>query len=392
LPQSTLLVAETGNLMWYNRPAAQVFEGVVYMGWMTSEREVVIGKLNANTGKVIDSYTIHKWRYLDDHGAPILHVFKDGPRRGRVLVIYNLHNSEIYSSLSKAPDSISSWEPQKLVSMCECTYPTLIERKGVLYLFYRRVVDAKHNTKSYFMKTSADYGATWEDENEVVRASPATWIYATVDVDSHGAFHIVWGVHDENTLLLQNIYYSKSSDGGESWSRSDEDQKYELLESKKLFQVYRTPGSLSTRIWDIGFSTTGETAILSVDYTDNSAIAFWQEKTKKGEWVTVNLGANAQFYYPCGLVFSGRNTREIFIAKPDEISESSSIHRVEISYRDRSWSTSEVIQSNSSQKLCRPLSIGGESNLDVVFTAVNSYTDFMRFDTSLMGRVSSATN
>ena len=103
LPTRVQAISKHGNLMWYNRPVSFTKNGATFISHMTSEREIVVTKLDQKNTQA-ESFVVDQYHYLNDHGSPILH---SGNKIGsKNLLIYNLHNSPIYTKTSSNADSI----------------------------------------------------------------------------------------------------------------------------------------------------------------------------------------------------------------------------------------------------------------------------------------------
>jgi len=380
LPNNAELISKKGNLMWYNRPALSESGGNIYVGWMTLDRRVVIGEILRETGELLSKVYLHKWRYLDDHGAPIIHVIKGGGHKGKLISIYNLHNSEIYFQRSINPGDIIRWEAKKIINKCECTYPSLLEINETLYLFYRKQIDKNSKTRAYFMKISTDYGDTWNDEKEVIEVNEGEWAYAMVSGSDIGTIHIAWGVFDPSIKNIKNIFYAKSYDGGESWNSLTNQKKSRKLKSMPEYLVRSSPRDKATRIWDFRVDDIDNPILLSVDYDKEKAFAHWTGYVDD-QWLNVDLGENSKHYYPCGLVFKGDNYNRVYMTK-DQPNGVSSIDEISINYQSNSWKTEFHVVNDSDYSYCRPLS--GRSYSGLLFTAIRTYENFMNFDTWLI--------
>lgn len=380
LPQDTVMISKNGNLMWYNRPAISSRGDSLFAAWMTADRRVVIGEIEKETGVLLDKVYLHQWHYLNDHGAPIVHVIEDGMHKGKLISIYNLHNSDIYFQRTINNTDLMRWEGKKVINKCECTYPTLLEINHVLYLFYRKVTDSKIMKRSYYVKTSSDFGDTWADEKEVISAIEGEWIYAMVEKGNDNSIHIAWGVFSPSFNDIKNIFYATSKNRGVTWTSINNNKEVNVLESSKEYLVRSSSPNVATRIWDFRVNDAGDVALLSVDYDSNYAEAHWIGRSN-GRWLTVDLGENSREYYPCGLTFKGDSNNKVYISKYQK-NGVSGLYEMTIDPSLARWSQSYHIKNNSKYSYCRPVS--SHSFSGVLFTMVKSYKHYMDFDTSLI--------
>ena len=73
------IIAEGGNMMWYNQPSAAYYKGKysrTYFSWCDTANKINIAYYDEEHKKFSPSTTIHKWGYADDHGQPIVHIKK----------------------------------------------------------------------------------------------------------------------------------------------------------------------------------------------------------------------------------------------------------------------------------------------------------------------------
>jgi len=380
LPDNGVLLSKKGNLMWYNRPGLVENQNKLYAGWMTSDQKVVVGEISKDTGHILETIDLHQWRYLDDHGAPIIHAIEDGVHKDKLISIYNLHNSEIYFQRSTNPNDITQWEKKMVINQCECTYPSILEIDKILYLFYRKQIDSDSKTRSYFMKTSLDYGDSWGKEKEIIKAKTGEWIYAMVAKGSDSTLNIAWGVHDPVYGDIQNIFYAKSVDLGASWKGIKSTEKSSFLRSQQEYLVRKSQFEKATRLWDFRMDKNNNPVLLSVDYNKNDVDAYWMQYKNK-EWIEIELGKNSRHYYPCGLVFKGDKYNHVYMTK-DQSNNISTIYDIEIDSEAGSYRTVGNIINNSNFGYCRPMS--SKTNDQLIYTAVRSYTNYMKFDTWLI--------
>lgn len=247
--------------MWYNSPISVTNHSNTYLSYMTSKREIVVSKISTETPLKISSKVVGNYHYLDDHGAPILYEINGGEHIGKKLLIYNLHNSPIYSRTSISRSAIESWSAERLLLDCECTYPRLVQLRDQLLLFYRKQTNGSPITRSYFMLTSYDYGNTWQDEREIITARPGAWIYAfplTIDIEGRPGIGIIWGQHGRQIDNVQDIYVGISSDGGRTWQPITRSVQHSNLHSNEQFEFHHSEDNHASRVWDVVVSEDGK--------------------------------------------------------------------------------------------------------------------------------------
>lgn len=385
VPDNGILISEHGNLMWYNSPVSDTYKDKVYVGYMTSKRSVFIAQFDKGSMQLIAKKELHKYRYLDDHGGPVLYVIRNGIHQGKILSIYNLHNSRIFSRRSTYPDRIDEWDEERVVSECECTYPNLLEIKGTLYLFYRKQISSTPVTRGYFLRVSLNYGDSWSDEREIIVANSGEWIYAFPQEGRAGEISIIWGVYREEFSDVKDIFYARSTNLGVTWSSNLGYEELDKLTSLDTFLIYKSPKNTATRVWDVIADSENQLAIAMVNYDEKLAIAYWSRREANGQWKFLSLGEITQSYYPCGLTLRKNDPHTLYISKKLKNDLMSTIYKVVISEKENSWRVVDRLINNSSYDYCRPQAVDGDSKLRVLFTAVRKYEGFMDFDTALLG-------
>jgi hypothetical protein len=94
-----------------------------------------------------------------------------------------------------------------------------IDDNGVLctaWIFYNKTLRAD---KHVLFSKSLDRGDTWTSNVQVDDGTKSSKMSQIVCVDSRGAIYVVW--EDHRTPEYGDIYFSKSTDGGETWTDPD---------------------------------------------------------------------------------------------------------------------------------------------------------------------------
>ncbi|MFH1050342.1 MAG: T9SS type A sorting domain-containing protein [bacterium] len=74
--------------------------------------------------------------------------------------------------------------------------------------------DEREGNREIYFKKSTDYGNTWGEDVRLTFDNSASWC-PSIEVSNSGV-HVVWA--DERSGYQGDIYYKKSTDGGDSWS------------------------------------------------------------------------------------------------------------------------------------------------------------------------------
>jgi BNR repeat-like domain len=127
---------------------------------------------------------------------------------------YTAGNGEIYYKRSE--DGGESWSTSKRLTWTsgDSHYPAIaIDSLGHLHVVWE---DYTPGNDEIYYKKSEDGGNSWAASKRLTMNSGYSQ-YASVAVDSLGRLHVVW---QDSTPGYYKIYYKKSTDGGDSWAPS----------------------------------------------------------------------------------------------------------------------------------------------------------------------------
>ena len=126
----------------------------------------------------------------------------------------SLMQPEVY--YKKSTDAGASWLTSRRLTWTGGTssHPDIaVDYLGQLHLVWKG--EATGNDQIYYKK-STDNGETWTASKRLTWTSGDTW-YPAMTVTSSGDIHVVW---DDDTPGNKEIYYKKSTDGGDTWTAS----------------------------------------------------------------------------------------------------------------------------------------------------------------------------
>jgi hypothetical protein len=174
-------------------------------------------------------------------------------------------SSEIY--LKKSADSATTWAPGKRLTWTSGdSYLAAMAVNAYGYLYIAWCDGTTGNDEIYFKK-STDGGASWSNGRRLTWTAGASH-RPQIAADSLGHLHVVWS---EETAGGWEMYYKKSTNGGDSW-----------LASKRI-------------TWTNGASAYGKIAadssnrlhVIWKEETAENAEIFYKKSTDNGEtWAT----------------------------------------------------------------------------------------------------------
>jgi predicted neuraminidase len=125
---------------------------------------------------------------------------------------YSAGNGEIY--YKKSTDGGATWSTSKRLTWTSggSFHPALAVSSGNLHLVWE---DTTPGNSEIYYKKSTDEGATWSTSKRLAWTSGNT-NYPAISVDPSGHLHVVW----QDTTGNHEIYYTNSTDGGATWTKS----------------------------------------------------------------------------------------------------------------------------------------------------------------------------
>jgi hypothetical protein len=106
----------------------------------------------------------------------------------------------------------------------EVTAPDLaVDSDGVIYVTYAVPLN---EARGVYMTRSTDRGSTWSDPEQVFDGVAAGWTMVDsphLAIGGEGTLHLMWSrLSSPPDATPQSLHYSRSDDGGQSWSESTE--------------------------------------------------------------------------------------------------------------------------------------------------------------------------
>lgn len=235
-----------------------VHDGVIYVGWVTPEKDVKIATIAAD-GTVKEATVFNLGTTSHDKGTPSLGIDRDG----YIHMAAGMHNSGWEYYVSKTPRDISefekhAWDSKHTIPGDRISYPRFFtDRQGTLFVTYRTRASAKGAAPGWTGGAMARYDAesrTWsslgqkaprEDAVTPVIALNRTgrpemtpdpdkpaWYQAyrsDVFVDDQNRLHYVYVSFGDQAAPegrnrssgASHLLYAVSENQGQTWKRAD---------------------------------------------------------------------------------------------------------------------------------------------------------------------------
>jgi hypothetical protein len=257
---STIAVAG-GGWSWFGDPRAIVSGDNLFVGWITSNGNVEVGRMNLVTGGWAQA-RLRGPINIDDHSNPSLVLLPDG----RVAAFYSPHSgrltsgSEMWYRVARKPGGVVAWGPERHVPVntkgpLGYTYPNPLWAGGKLYLFWRGA-----DWNPAFSRTS-DL-VSWAPARELLRGVTGQRPYIKFDSYGRSIRFVYTGAHPDSrktSLYFAELdgKYVRGADGHRIASRSRLPFAYNR---GPLIYSWHTAGSAWG--WDIAHDAAGNPVVV----------------------------------------------------------------------------------------------------------------------------------
>jgi len=311
----------------------------------------------------------------DDHGAPAICIDDND----KLHVFYGCHNTVMKHALADAAESIAAWTVQADVTGADATYPKCVSSGANIYLFYRKNVAAEH--RKVCLKVSADNGANWGAETDVIDFATGTWIYPGHTELDAAKIHIAWCYLDRSVDRRVNIYHA--------YYNTADSKMYAMDGTDLGTTIDKTEADANCLVVDTGTDETNHPS-LHVDGSNNPWIIYIQGVSGSNEFTFYHTrwtGAawstpvaitttDDQFNFADFIITSTTNVDAYVIAKGE--AESAAIKSggdlERFNWNDSSWIKKEIIYAETFAgcALNNPMvPVSFNSEIKLVFCQVN---------------------
>jgi BNR repeat-like domain len=254
-------------------------------------------------------------------------------------------NSKIY--LKKSTNGGTSWAPSKrLTWMSGDAYMAAMAINGYGYIYLVWYDGTPGNDEIYFNR-STDGGASWSTCQRLTWTSSASHRPQIV-ADSLGHLHVVW---NEETAGGWEIYYKKSTNGGDSW-----------LPNKRL--TWTGGASSHPRI---AVESSGHLHVVWHEETAGNAEIYYKKSTDNGDTWTANKrltwNAGDSWSPAMAMLSSG----DIHIAWDDDTPGNREIYYKKSADGGDTWTSSKRVTRTTNTSSDAAIAVDSSGNLHVVW-------------------------
>ncbi len=319
--ESYLSFTEDGAWCWFSDPRAIYFNGKyrrTYAGWIDHIGNVTVGFYDHDR-KTIETAIVNKGLEVDDHDNPGLFLDKGG----KLWVTYSKHSGDcIYLVKGKNPEDISTWEPTRILKINDTvtnsgvsntyTYTNLCQLAGeqnTLYLFWRGA-DYKPN----FSK-STDGGETWSQGKIFIlpeRLYKDRRPYVKIASNNKDVIHFAFTDGHPNAEPANSIYYARYRNGYLYKANGKRIKAWSTLpvEPRQTDVVYdATTTKEKAWIWDVAEDREGDPVIVYSRFPNDFTHLYYYALWDQGKWVNHKLLNSGRWFpqTPAGAVETERN-------------------------------------------------------------------------------------
>src|SRR3954454_11262680 len=257
---STVAVAG-GGWSWFGGTRALVQGQNLFVGWITSNGNVEVGRMNLSTGGWAQA-RLRGPINIDDHSNPSLTTMPDG----RLLAFYSPHSGRLTSDshmwyrVSLRPGGVVGWGRERTLPVntrgpLGYTYPNPLWAGNKLYLFWRGA-----DWNPAFSRT-ADM-RSWAPARELLRGLRGQRPYIKFDAYGDSIRFAYTGAHPDSrdtTLYFGEMdgKYVRGADGRPIASRRD--LPFDFRRGQVVYD-WHTAGP--AWVWDIGHDAAGHPVIV----------------------------------------------------------------------------------------------------------------------------------
>ncbi len=353
----TAQLAADAAWSWFSEPRSVQSGGRTYLGWVSSQGDIVAGSYDQTTHRVQTSVLMTNFQ-VDDHNNPSVLVRPDG----RITMFWTQHSGGHlwYRTTTRAGD-ISAWGPLKTLPTntpgdVRYTYanPVLLPAEGNrLYLFFRG-----GNEHAAFA-VSNDLGETWQPARTLIE-EPGQRPY--VKYASNGRDTIAMAFTNGHPAETHSsIYYVQAQRGVLSLADGRPVGRLGTpLRPAASALIYQARPGEDAWVHDVAFDAAGRPRIVFTTIPGTTGHAYWYAAFDGKRWNTRRLtdaggsiSPARETGYSGGISLDHRDPSIVYLSRPGGLG-SYEIERWQTPDAGRTW-TSEAVTTGSIEDNVRPV-------------------------------------
>lgn len=400
-------ISDNGAWCWFSDPRALYHKGEkeqIFSGWVRNDGSIEVGSYDLQTGQVSAQVIYPKLEY-DDHNNPAFVVRPDG----RVLAFYTKHGKEdIYLSISKNPEDITTWEEAKTIN--PVADPTQNLKHG--YTYANPFILSEENNRIFLfgrwagykpnLSWSDDGGETWAKARVVINPqpfNPGQRPYVKYFSNGKDKIHMVFTDGHPNVEPTNSVYYAYYQHG--AFYRADgskictiDELPFEPKDASLAYDATQT----HARAWvhDICENKDGMPVIAYTRFPQPDDHRYhyawfdgesWQdhEICKAGKWFpqTPEGEKETEEFYSAGISIDPNHPSTVFLSRPVE--EVFEIEQWNTTDGGKTW-TSSAITRHSEYDQVRPFvvwNMPAQKGAALFWMENEKYIHFTNYDSNI---------
>ena len=369
-----------GGWSWFGDPRAVAIGNDVFLGWITSEGNVEVARMNMRTGGWAQA-RLHATLPSDDHSNPSLTVLPDQ----RLVAFYTPHSgrlttgSRMWFRVGLRPRGVTAWGRERTVPVNSpgpfgYTYPNPVRVGGRLYLFWRG-----GNWQPTFSHTR-DL-RSWAPAQTLLQGPRGQRPYIKFDGYRDGIRFAYTGAHPGSRTT--DLYFGelragavRSAAGRRLVSRSRLPFDYRRGE-----RVYRWQTAGRAWVWDISHDAAGHPVIVYATIQSRDKHTYRYARWDGKAWYDRALAEagphiNGNPTYSAGATLDHSDPDIVYLSRL--VNGRFELERWETFNGGRTWIRTPITESSSSDNL-RPFVPRGMSGDRILLWSRGNYVAFRDF-------------
>lgn len=381
-----------GMWSWFTNPRAVYYNGKTYTGTVDTAGDVSIYQFNHATYRMT-TFPLRRALQEDDHDHPSI-LIRDSDKR--LITFYCKHNdTTIYQRISTNAENITVWGTEASLNTALgssiYTYPCPVQLTGEasspIYLFFR---SQSASIPGIYYSKSTDGGVTWSTAVRVFANSTQRPYFHLV---ANGTTRIDFVVSDGHpvevaTNSLYHCYYQSGNIYKTDGTLVGAIDSGPYTPSSSLTKVYDGTTNPSWN-WDIAIDGSGYPVIVYAQFQNTFVDHFYRYARWTGSaWADNQVVAGGSYLYSAEKQYSGgicldhADVNTVYLSK--QVSSQWEIWRYMTADNGATWDAGVAITSGSSVKNIRPyVPINSVSALKTLWVN-GTYTSFTNYDMNVL--------
>lgn len=376
---STLTVAG-GGWCWFGDPRAIAIGNDVYVGWITKEGNVEVGRIALDTGAMSQA-RLHETLPTDDHSNPSITTMPDG----RLVVFYSPHSgrlqrhTKMWFRVSDKPGGVNAWGAERNIPVNSpgrlgYTYPNPVWVGARLYMFWRggnwqptfsATTDLKH----------------WSHARTLLQGPRGQRPYVKYDVYKDSIRFAYTGAHPGSRRT--SLYFGQLKD----WAVRRANGRRIIASSKVPFdyrkgeRIYSWQADGNAWVWDVAHDPQGHPVILYATLKNSNMHSYRYARWTGRHWLDrklVDAGPHIDQdpSYSAGMTIDHSNANIVYLSLL--VNGRYEIERWQTADFGKTWNRTPVTE-NSTRDNLRPVvprGISGDKALLWTWGSYRAYKDY----------------